>query len=136
MHDFFCVGGCRLEIKHEDAWGTVCSQDWKATSAGMSVLQRVLQCVLQRVLQCVLQRVLQCDVVCVAVCAVVCAVVCCSVLQCVAVCCSQDWRATSADISVLQCVLQHVSRRVLQRVVVCVVVCAVKTGNPPVLVCV
>ena len=25
--------GCRLEIKHNDEWGTVCSEDWKTTNA-------------------------------------------------------------------------------------------------------
>jgi len=28
--------GCRLEIKHEDKWGTVCSQDWKSENAGVA----------------------------------------------------------------------------------------------------
>jgi hypothetical protein len=27
------AGGCRLEIKHNDQWGTVCSQDWKDVNA-------------------------------------------------------------------------------------------------------
>ena len=26
-------GGCRLEIKHNDEWGTICSQGWKDVNA-------------------------------------------------------------------------------------------------------
>ena len=29
-------GGCRLEIKHNDEWGTVCSQDWKDDNAAVA----------------------------------------------------------------------------------------------------
>ena len=27
------AGGCRFEIKHNDEWGTVCSQQWKDVNA-------------------------------------------------------------------------------------------------------